>query len=223
MESISNAWNDIKNDLIKAIKASGNPKVPVVTRKMIRELLHGTGAGGTTGKAHQRRDEGEGEGSSGHTYGRTNQGPPLGNFIIMQNFPSRQSKSVSDLTIGGLLPQLNIKDWSFGGWEQIALSNVAGTNDAEKYANFGPWAAAVRDSLRDIYNEWSTTAINQLNDWKERGKHDDRLLEQKYNELQSTLEKQHDFLGKWEDEIRGLLGFWGREYKERMERARKGQ
>ena len=222
MENISNAWNEIKNDIINAIKAHGNPKAPIVTRKMIRELLHGVG--GTTGKAHQRRDESEGE-ARGHTvnYGKSGGEPPLGNFIIMQNFPTSQTKAVSDLTIAGLLPQLNINDWSFGGWEQIALSNVAGEGDGAKYANFGPWAAAVRDALRDMYNKWSTSAINQFNDWKERGRHDDRLLEEEYNKLQSTLEKQHDLLGKWEDKIRGILGVWGREYKERMERARKGQ
>jgi hypothetical protein len=222
MENISNAWDEIKNDIINAIKAHGNPKAPIVTRKMIRELLHG--ASGTTGKAHQRRDEGEGE-ARGRTvnYGKSGGEPPLGNFIIMQNFPTSQTKAVADLTIAGLLPQLNINDWSFGGWEQIALSNVAGEGDGAKYANFGPWAAAVRDALRDIYNKWSTSAINQFNDWKERGRHDDRLLEEEYNKLQSTLEKQHDLLGKWEDKIRGILGVWGREYKERMERARKGQ
>ena len=223
MENISNDWNDIKDKIIDAIKTHGNAKSPIVTRKMIKDILGG--AGGTTGKAHQRRDEGgEGGESRGRTvnYGKSGQEPPLSNFIILSNFPSALTKDISQFNPGGVLPELDIRHWSLGNWVNIAQTDVFGNTDAEKYENFGPWAVAVRDSLKNIYNDWAESAKNHYNNWK-RGNHNDQEVEGEHDKLQSNLEKQRDWLERWVGRINSMLGLWQSTYKERMERARRGQ
>ena len=98
---------------------------------------------------------------------------------------------------------------------------MKGGSDAEKYENFGPWAVAVRDSIRNIYNDWRGSVSNDYNDWK-RGNHSDQYLEKERDKLHSNLENQRDWLEKWMDKINGTIGLWQKTYKERMERARRG-
>jgi hypothetical protein len=222
MENISNAWNDIRDKVIDAIKTHGNAKSPIVTRKMVKDILGGTGGstGVPTGKAHQRRDDGEGsEGGEGRgrtvNYGKTGQEPPLSNFIILSNFPNDLTKDISKFNPGGVLPELDIRHWSLGSWVNIAQTDVFGNTDAEKYENFGPWAMAVRDSLRNIYNDWKESAINHYNNWK-RGNHNDQEVEAMSDKLHSNLENQRDWLEKWVGRINSMLGLWHSTYKERI-------
>jgi len=202
MDAISNTWNDIKDSIIKAFKAQGKTNPPIVTRKMIRDALSGVGTSGTTtGKAHKRRDDGGngGEDVEGMTIHRRQQKPPLDRFMALSNFSGDAVDRVAKLSAGGVLPEINLREWSSGAWTSLAQSDVAGQDDAQKYANFGPWAAAIRDALRDAYNEWKSYGPN------------DQLLEQ-----------QRDWLNRWVGRINATIGTWQGEFKERMERARRG-
>jgi len=127
---------------------------------------------------------------------------PLARFMSLTNFEDLKVPSlenVKKLSPHRVLPELDLRDWSNGAWTTFAQSDVDGSNDAEKYEKFGPWAAAIRDSLREAYNDWKS-----------------------YNHNPDELKIQHDWLNRWIAAINGTIGTWNGEYKEQMARARRG-
>ena len=199
MQKISDAWDGVRDAVIDTLRKQGGP--PVVTLRTLREATGGRGSD-ITGRAHRRRGEGGDEGDRGRTVHQEQQRPPLARFISLthfQDFNVPSLKNVKALSPGHVLPEIDLRDWDSGAWTTFAQSDVIGPSDAQKYENFGPWAAAIRDSLREAYNDWKS-----------------------YDHNDDELKIQHDWLNRWVASINGTIGTWQSEYKEKMERARRG-
>jgi hypothetical protein len=217
MNKISNAWDDMKDSIREALKARGGT---TVTKKLIDEVARGSR---TSGKAHQKRDETEEKDSSGKTISKSTLQPPLDTFIVLSNFPnSPGAKELEALSRKGILPELNLREWSNGAWTSLALSDVEGDTDSQKRANFGRWAMAVRDLLENLYTQYSEKIKENYDDWK-RGNHNEQLIKDQRDKIRDSLINQRDWLNRWVGKINGTIGTWQREYQGRMESARRGQ
>jgi hypothetical protein len=218
MQKISDAWDGIRDAVIDALRAAGDS--PVVTLKTLRDA---TGKhSSNTGKAHQKRNEIGGADNEGETIHTSIAQPPLNRFVVLSNFAHiKGADELEKLSRRNILPELNLQDWSQGAWTTLAQSDVAGDTDAQKYANFGPWAGAVRDFLEDIYSQYTEKVKVQYDDWRQAN-HNEQIIRAKRNELQESLESQRNWLNRWINKINGTIGTWQREFKEKMERARRG-
>lgn len=200
MGDILAAWDANRDAIIDALKSEGKSDTDPVTLKTLRDAEAG---GHTTGQAHRQRGEGADEGTSGHTVkSRIPPEGPLADFMSLSDFEGYADSldQVAKLSPGGRLPEIDMRQWRTGAWTTFAQEVVAGKDDAEKYRNFGPWAAAVRDSLKEVYNYWA---------------------DQRHN--RGLLRDQYDLLNRWVYRINSVISTWNTEYGQPMTRARQGR
>lgn len=197
MGKISDEWQDAKDAIIDLLKKRG--KSPVITSSVLREALGGGGGAGSGGRGRAHR-EGGGEDRGGRTVHQDQQKPPLSRFMSLDNFADFSVPALKTVKqYGGVLPELDIGQWHGGAWTTLAQANVKGKDNAERIANFGPWVIAVRDSIREVYNSWKA-----------------------YRPNDDELKIQNTWLNRWIDAINSVYGTWRTEYKEQMEKARRG-
>lgn len=199
MGDILAAWDANKDAIIAALRNEGKSDTDPVTLKTLRDAEGGR----ATGQAHRQRGEGGEEGTTGRTVkGRIPPEGPLADFMSLSDFEgySDSLDRVAKLSAGGRLPEIDMRQWRTGAWTTFAQEVVAGKDDAEKYRNFGPWAAAVRDSLKEVYNWWA---------------------DQRHN--RGMLRDQYDLLNRWVYRINSVISTWNTEYAQPMARATQGR
>jgi hypothetical protein len=207
MGKIHDAWQTIRSSVIEALKEQGNT---IVTTRLIHDVVENPKEKPkpteTKGKAHQSTEGRTVTDSRGRTVSQDEPTqPPLAPFMSLDAFEEfgdlPSLNRIKKMSPGGLLPTLDLRSWTGGSWTTLAQTDVVGVDNSQKYALFGPWAAAIRDSLREAFDAWRSG--DQHN----------------YDELQ----KQHRLLQRWVNKINATIGTWNTEYKEQIERARKGR